>query len=48
MSQYKYSIKLNKYKNIFMKNDQNILIKDIFQKKLSQILKDQYNRKSKK
>lgn len=48
MSQYKYSIKLNKYKNIFMNNDQNILIKDIFQKKLSQILKDQYNRKSKK
>ncbi len=40
MSHYKYSKKLSKYKNIFMNNDQNIHIKDIFQKKISQILKE--------
>ena len=38
MSNLKYSKKLSKYKNIFMNNDQNIRIKDIFQKKLNQII----------
>ena len=38
MPNLKYSKKLSKYKNIFMNNDQNIRIKDIFQKKLNQII----------
>ncbi len=40
MSHYKYSRKLNKYKKFFMNNDQNIHIKDIFQKKLNKILNE--------